>query len=351
MRKTVDITSTQGSWPHSQQVSSCSALLDSRGRIVAATPGFSECLACSPESVIGAVATSFLHPTWTEDKKLLEVPSRALFKNKEGRSLQWVSQEVWPKLAIERVVTLIDLSQVSDSELRLEHQERLATLGALTAGLAHEIAEPLTVIATNAEQLLCEESLQEQIRNSLMAVRDESRRLASLLRDFLFFVRDPPIHLARVDVAELARRCIAMLRVQSATKHVNLLLQSDDGLPPVAGDAERLQQVLVNLITNATDASAEGSEVVVKLSSTQNNSNRQTHVVEVSVEDQGIGIPEELIKRVFEPFFSTKPAEQGTGLGLPIAARIVEAHEGRLEIRSVPGKGTLARFQLPVWEK
>jgi signal transduction histidine kinase len=71
----------------------------------------------------------------------------------------------------------------------------------------------------------------------------------------------------------------------------------------------------------------------------------------VSVEDQGIGIPEELIKRVFEPFFSTKPAEQGTGLGLPIAARIVEAHEGRLEIRSVPGKGTLARFQLPVWEK
>jgi signal transduction histidine kinase len=134
-------------------------------------------------------------------------------------------------------------------------------------------------------------------------------------------------------------------------KGVDLVVRSDDDLPPVAGDAERLQQVLVNLITNATDASAAGSEVVVRLSSDRSNDNGQELFVEVCVEDYGIGIPEELSKRVFEPFFSTKPAEQGTGLGLPIAARIVEAHKGQLELRSVPGKGTLAKFRLPVWEE
>lgn len=223
--------------------------------------------------------------------------------------------------------------------------ERLASLGGMVAGLSHELAAPLTVIANAAELALEFGESDAETRSCLLAVRDEALRLGDLLRGMLVFARTGASGRRAVDAAAAAEGVVRMLRYRTGCGDVRLVFEAETGLPPISGDDALLRQVFFNLIMNACDASGEGGEVrvSVRLDSAAQAGGRGAVVCEVT--DRGCGVAAADLSRVFEPFFSTK--EEGIGLGLALARDIVESYGGSISLTNRPGGGTLARVSLP----
>ena len=223
--------------------------------------------------------------------------------------------------------------------------ERLASLGGMVAGLSHELAAPLTVIANAAEVALEFGESDAETRRCLLAVRDEALRLGDLLRGMLVFARTGASGRQAVDAAAAAEGVVRMLRYRTRCGDVRLVFEAETGLPPVSGDDALLRQVFFNLIKNGCDASGEGGEVrvSVRLCAAEQAGGHAAVVCEVA--DRGRGVPAGELARVFEPFFSTK--EEGVGLGLALARDIVESHGGSISLTNRPGGGALARVSLP----
>ena len=223
--------------------------------------------------------------------------------------------------------------------------ERLASLGWMVAGLSHELAAPLTVIANAAETALEFGGSDAETRRCLRALRDEALRLGDLLHGMLVFARTGASGRRAVDAAAAAECMVGMLRYGTRGGDVRLVFEAETGLPPVSGDDALLRQVFFNLIKNACDASDEGGEVriSVRLDSAAQASGPAAVVCEVA--DRGRGVPAGDLARVFEPFFTTK--EEGVGLGLSLARDIVESHGGSISLTNRPDGGTLARVSLP----
>lgn len=210
---------------------------------------------------------------------------------------------------------------------RAQAAERLASVGTLTAGLSHEIRNPLNAAALQLAVLerrvrKLDEGIQQPLLDPLLLVRDEIRRLEHILHDFLQFARPAPATLLPFSLHELLGRITALLAEQAQRRNVTLELVLPE-VPELRGDADQLKQVFMNLTINALDACPEGGRVLVSASSEPN-------ALRVSVEDSGEGIAPEKRDRIFEPFFSTKP--QGSGLGLPISHAIISQHGGRIEV-------------------
>lgn len=214
-----------------------------------------------------------------------------------------------------------------DLSRRAQAAERLASVGTLTAGLSHEIRNPLNAAALQLAVLerrvrKLDEGIQQPLLDPLLLVRDEIRRLEHILHDFLQFARPAPVTLRPFSLQELLARITALLAEQAEKRGVTLDLLLPE-LRPVKGDADQLKQVFMNLTINALDACPPGGRVLVGASV-------ENGAVRVSVEDSGAGISPEQAERIFEPFFSTKP--QGSGLGLPISHAIIAQHGGRIEV-------------------
>jgi signal transduction histidine kinase len=231
-------------------------------------------------------------------------------------------------------------------ENQVARLNRLALLGGLSAEMAHEIAGPLSVIANNADLILEENGVDHDARQSLIAIRNEADRLSVLLRDFLLLSRDTPLEVRPHDIVKLIETPVRLLRHQALRKNVTLEIEAEPDIPQVSGNAERLQQVFFNLIKNACEATRPGSEVRIEVR--PDWSAEKEEMLEVAIIDQGEGIDPHQAEHIFEPFYSTKPAKFGTGLGLPISRRIVEAHHGDMTITNVPPMGARAVVKLPV---
>lgn len=225
-----------------------------------------------------------------------------------------------------------DLSDTKVLEGRLAQNERLAALGQTVAEINHEIKNPLIMIGGFARQLL-KKATEEKDRAKLTIIVDEVTRLENLLAGLKELYRPPQLNLAGVSLNELLAEVVALAHSYSAGKGVDIRLASSAEVV-VEVDREKMKQVLVNLVKNAIEATPPGGEIVV-------GTRVHEELVEVAVTDTGEGIPEELKKRIFLPFFTTK--EQGTGLGLCISKRIIEDHPGcSFQLDSKEGQGTVA---------
>ncbi len=237
-------------------------------------------------------------------------------------------------------------------EQRLRESERLADIGRFAAGLAHEIGTPLNVISGRAETLLRRAGEDSPMRGGLVTIVEQTERVSRTVRSVLDFARAWDLHLRPVDVAALLHRVGDLVRERAEAKGVAIEIARVPGLPPVAADPERLEQVLVNLAFNAIDAAPAGGRLgfaaEVADAAPPDAGRPRGPAIVLSVTDDGAGIAPEHLERVFDPFFTTKDVGRGTGLGLSIADSIAKEHGGWIELASTPGEGTIARVVLPL---
>jgi signal transduction histidine kinase len=204
----------------------------------------------------------------------------------------------------------------------------------LSAGLAHEIGTPISVIRGRAEHLL-ETLAGTPAAEDLAAIVRHADRISSTIGQVLDFSRAQPIHLGPVQPAVALEQARQLLEWKLASKRVSLSIVVNPDAAPLSADADQLQQVLVNLILNACDACAEGGNIRANVTPAPTSPQ-----VRLDIHDDGCGIPVENLNAIFDPFFTTKKRGEGTGLGLTVAASIVRNHGGALTVASVPGQGT-----------
>ena len=217
-----------------------------------------------------------------------------------------------------------DRTDLRRAQEDLRRADKLAALGKLSAGLAHEIRNPLAAMCGSIRMLGQARALSEEDRKLMLMVSQEGDRLETLVSDFLAFARPPEPQLSDVDPKQLVEETLAIFGQDPA---VSVSCEARAGLR-VRGDEGQLRQVLWNLLNNARDAVGSGGSVSVRVRE------KSGHAI-LDVEDGGPGIPADDLPRIFDPFFTTKPA--GTGLGLAIVHRIVEAHGGQVAVESLPG--------------
>jgi signal transduction histidine kinase len=251
-----------------------------------------------------------------------------------------------PSPSLGLVILVEDVSERRALAAQVAHQDRLASIGRLAAGIAHEIGNPLTGIACIAQNLVHEEDL-SIVRERVGSILDQARRIDGIVRGLLSFSRpgaDSRVQeVETLSIREVVGEAIALVQLDRAAKDI----PCENNCPAdlmVEGDRQRLLQVFVNLLSNAFDASRAGNRVWVEAKA-------QGGGVRILIIDQGTGIPEPVKQRIFEPFFTTKELGQGTGLGLPLAYNIVREHEGTMEVNSAFGAGTTVILELPLRQK
>jgi two-component system, NtrC family, sensor histidine kinase PilS len=232
-----------------------------------------------------------------------------------------------------------DLTQIRHMEQQVRRSDRLAAIGELAAGMAHEIRNPLASLSGSITMLSEELRLEGTGRELMDVVMSEISRLDSLITDFLGFASPREPLARRTDLGALARETAALLR-QSNQASWRIEVSEQGELPAMAEvDPQLVRQVFWNLSRNAIEAMPAGGLLEIGVTAAAGT-------VTVAFADRGCGIPPAAMPKIFTPFFSTK--ERGTGLGLAIVFKIVEAHGGRLDVESAPGRGTTVRVSLPV---
>jgi len=247
--------------------------------------------------------------------------------------------------AFDRHVVLVATDVTEDRRIqeRLAQSERLSSLGQMISGIAHELNNPLASVL-GFTQLLARQAGEGKQAARLDLIHREARRCQRIVQNLLSFARQHEPERRPVSCNEVVQSVAALLHYQMNVDGVRLLPELDPALPSVLGDAHQLQQVLVNLLTNATHAiqdSGVGSLVRVRTEPTGAGG------VRLLVQDDGPGVPEGIRSKIFDPFFTTKPAGRGTGLGLSLVYGIVTAHAGTIDVESQPGAGTTFRIELP----
>jgi signal transduction histidine kinase len=225
----------------------------------------------------------------------------------------------------------------------LGHAERLALAGRVMAEVAHEVGTPLHSMSGHLELLrrdLPAAGTPESVRRRLGVIDSQLTRVTGIIAELLDLTRREPGPPAPVDVNRLVRDTVEVVRPGAAQHRLVIEVATAPGLPPVSGHRNQLQQVVLNLLTNAIDATPAGGLVRVM-------TRGRPQEIELEVSDTGRGIPDTEQRRIFEPFFSTKEAGRGTGLGLFVSAQIVREHKGRIEVTSAEGRGTSLRVLLP----
>lgn len=226
--------------------------------------------------------------------------------------------------------------ELRKNQEQLLQSRKMAAVGTLTAGIAHELNNPLNNISITTEALLemGDEYPPEQIRKMLGDIFTQTERAGGAVRNLLDFTRVDHSHLGPVDVVELVRASLRLVGNELLLNNIDTCTELADGLPRVRGNFRSLQQLFLNLFLNAIQAMPDGGTLSVRACKED-----EKHV-RVDVADTGCGIAKECIDRIFEPFFTTKPMGQGTGLGLSVSYGIVQEVGGRIEVRSEEGKGT-----------
>jgi two-component system NtrC family sensor kinase len=219
--------------------------------------------------------------------------------------------------------------------------EKLASIGRLAAGVAHEINNPLTGVLTFAHLLREKPSMEEQDQQDLDLIIHETTRAADIVRGLLEFARERAPLMEPLDLNDVVRRTVRLIANQKKFEHVVIAEDLRPDLPEVRGDMNQLQQVLLNLSLNACAAMPQGGTLTIRTTSADSQ-------VILEVRDTGCGIKEEHLDRIFEPFFTTQEPGKGTGLGLSVTYGIIEQHGGELKVHSREGEGSTFTIHLPL---
>ena len=245
---------------------------------------------------------------------------------------------------------LISASEEREAlEMRLQRADKLVTVGQLSAGLAHEIGSPLQIVNGRARALAARPDLPADVRRSAEILAAESDRITRIVEQLLTFSRRSVPSTTDIDVTGAVRDIIELFGPEARRHEVRLDFNFDEPLPAARADAGQVQQVVMNLLSNAVRATARGGRVSVSLrSSSFVIPGGQTQPsVSLIVEDSGEGIPEEILPRIFEPFFTTRGHGDGTGLGLAVVKSIIDSHGGTITVASRAGEGTFVTAQFP----
>lgn len=296
------------------------------------------------DAVLGARIDE-LPPPWDAlFARLIDAETPHLYK----QQLSLAGRRRWLNLHKESVgdadslVLLVeDLTEQQQLEAELAHSARLASIGTLASGVAHEIGNPLTGISCIVQNLRDEDDPRERAQ-AIDDILAESRRISDIVQSLLSFARPSALEtrtLDRLELAALVDEAIRLVRLSRTGRELAFV----NRVPPalhVEGDRARLTQVFLNLLANAADASPAGGRVEIRAT-------RGAGSLSIEVQDWGAGIPEDLQDRIFEPFVTTKEPGRGTGLGLPLVFRIVADHGGSIAVASRPGAGTTFTLRLP----
>jgi two-component system, cell cycle sensor histidine kinase and response regulator CckA len=241
-----------------------------------------------------------------------------------------------------RLVLITDITERQRAEEALRKSEKLAAIGQLISGVAHELNNPLSSILILVETLLQDVRPLEDTE-ALTTIRDQARRSRAIVRDLLSSARGGPVRRQMTSVADLLQRTARGLAPQVEELGGELQVAVGDSLPELSMDPTAIAQVITNLVVNAAQAAKEGGRIRLR---GLVNANR----LEIVVEDNGPGIAPDDFSRLFEPFFTTKPPGLGTGLGLAVSRGIVEVHQGTLMAENLPGGGARFTLSLPLPE-
>lgn len=279
------------------------------------------------------------------------LPNRAELRlRKTGRVIGYTISKIHDDAQEEVGLTLFfkDLTRVEQIEERERLRDRLATLGGMAAAIAHEVKNPLASIEIMAAVLRRQLRDRPDAMETLGDIIKESRQANAIVVEVLEFVRPIRLQVEPVVIANVIRDAVEGLEHGTSRVRVEI----DDNLPELTADGSQLRQLLTNLMTNAIEAMGPDGWVHVKVSRVPDDGEPAStglpspSQIMIEVHDQGPGISEDDLERIFSPFFTTKP--QGTGLGLSIVRKVVDAHDGIIEATSAPGRGTTFRVTLPV---
>lgn len=225
------------------------------------------------------------------------------------------------------------------SQKQLVQSEKLVSLGRLAAGVAHEINSPLTNISTSAQILLRKKDKSDPTTERLKVIEENVDLATKIVSGLLDFARPPKPIFEEVDINDLLVRTLKMLKYLFI--NIDLRVYLDKGRPSIMGDSGQLQQVFINLMTNASQAMPDGGELSV-------STWMENGYIEIDIKDNGHGIAKEDMNKIFDPFFTTREHGEGTGLGLSISHGIIQKHNGKIEVKSEIGEGTTFIIKLPV---
>ncbi|MDR4483631.1 MAG: PAS domain S-box protein [Nitrospirales bacterium] len=235
---------------------------------------------------------------------------------------------------------VVDITQQRALEDQLRKTERLAELGTLASGMAHEIGTPMNVILGRAE-LLMRKAPDEPTRRGLETIVTQVERITKIMNQLLSFARKRPAERQGVNLEAIMVDVLDVLQERFGKQHIQVIKTVSPHLPKVWADPDHMNQVFLNLILNACQAMGDGGTLSLALHPTDDT-------VEVTVQDTGSGIPQEQLAKIFDPFFSTKAVGEGTGLGLTVVHGILQEHQGDIRVTSVPGQGTTFIVSLPI---
>jgi PAS domain S-box-containing protein len=336
------------------------------GSITEANPAFTRLLGFAvPDDVAGMRLEQFLHPGEREGFRLVSGARDIRFVRQDGREV-WVqltltvnperngqvieglAEDVTDRKAREhdlkhlnetlerRVFERTEALRISQEHLR--RSERLASLGTLAAGIAHEINNPLNAIVITARYALKNPKFDRD--KAFETICNEAMRGGEIVRGILRFAKEEKVTKTPTDLNELIKHTRDLAKTYLGSNRLSVELELAENLPPLMLNSTAIEQVLFNLINNAAEASQGETSVVVRTHS-------GSEVVRVEVRDNGPGIPEDTLPRIFDPFFSTKRSAGGTGLGLSICHGIILEHGGSITVDSQLGQGTVFSIQLP----
>jgi signal transduction histidine kinase len=266
-----------------------------------------------------------------------------------------LQQEMKKRKTMERAASDA-LSELKETQSQLVQSAKLASIGELVSGVAHELNQPLMVVRANAQlldrSLKKESSLSGHPLESLALVQANTKRMMTIINHLHTFSREAKEAFTSVDVNKAIEACLLMVGEQLRLRNIDFQLDLQINLPEVKGNGVRLEQVFLNLLTNARDAIEDGEEWadrtrIIKVSTVVFRKEREW--VEIRVKDTGTGISDKNSDRIFEPFFTTKEVGKGTGLGLSISYGIIKEHQGEIEVVETGPEGTTFQIRLPVF--
>ncbi len=335
------------------------SVLDLEGKILYWNEGAERIYGYPREEVLGKKVSEFLCPGGSKSKEEEEAFLRSLIarvrdgevipnvevkrKARDGREMT-ISMTISPLKGAEGKIIgacriCRDITQLKKAEERLVQAERLSSLGELSAGVAHELRNPLAGIKINTQILSRKKDLSDVERRVVESTQEGIEKIQKIVDDMLNFARPKAAHFEEEDVGEIVEKSLAILQSKLKKGNIVFQFQREEGLPRVRIDVHQVQQVLINILLNAIQAMPAGGSLTV-CSFRENGQG-----VGVQIADTGVGIPAAHLKKIFDPFFTTK--SEGTGLGLSITMKILENHGASLDVSSREGEGSTFTIHFP----
>jgi len=303
---------------------------------------------CVPEKVREERKGTFRKVMTGEEKEGEDYENTIITKSGEERIVAWHNTTLVDEkgLIIGTLSSGEDITKRKETEVELIRAEKLASLGQLAASVAHEVNNPLAGILVYTTLFLKkyqEKKLQtKETENQLSKIKKELERTSRIIRNLLDFSRQSDADMRPIEINKVVEAALLLVRHQISLENIKLELKLGQDLPLVFAGFDQIQQILINLILNATQAMPEGGKLSIATSIAKNIRINESlkNTVRIDITDTGVGIPKENLGKLFTPFFTTKEKGKGVGLGLPVVHGIIERHKGKIEVISEVNRGT-----------